>query len=35
MNELLLDEIVADAQTRALPVLTTRRGALPWLPLER
>lgn len=32
MNELLLDEIVADAHSRALPTLTTRRVALPWLP---
>ena len=32
MNELLFDEIVADAHARPLPALTSRRVKLPWLP---
>ncbi len=31
MNELLFDEVVADAHARALPALTPRRAKLPWL----
>ena len=32
MDDLLLDEVVADAHARPLPVLTPRRVKLPWLP---
>lgn len=32
MDDLLLDEIVADAHARPLPPLTQRRAKLPWLP---
>lgn len=32
MNDLLLDEVVADAHARPLPTLTPRRVKLPWLP---
>src|SRR5262249_21114634 len=32
MDDRLLHEIVADAQTRALPALTARQVTLPWLP---
>jgi predicted AAA+ superfamily ATPase len=32
MDDAVLEEIVADAQTRALPQLTARRTSLPWLP---
>lgn len=32
MNDLLLDELVADAQDRPLPAMTARQGQLPWLP---
>jgi predicted AAA+ superfamily ATPase len=32
MDDLLLDEIVADAHARPLPALTPRRAKLPWLP---
>jgi len=32
MDDLLLDEVVADAHARPLPALTHRRVKLPWLP---
>ena len=32
MNDLLLDELVADAHARPLPALTARRAKLPWVP---
>ena len=31
MNDLLLDELVADAHARPLPTLTARRARLPWV----